>query len=150
MLADPLFVRAPIQSRLLRYLVRRELDGQRPPSQFEIAVDCLGKNENYALEDECYPRVQMSRLRRSLELYYARNLPGNGLQISLPLGSYRLMLVRAEVRDADRETSSALDEEQTRDILGADFAPMLGVAARKGMSDLFRRLRFFASSLNAR
>ncbi len=95
-LDDAIFQRAPIQTRLLEYLVQRTLSDPAPPTQYEIAVDGLGKDEDYDLEGDSYPRVQVSRLRRSLENYYARNLPGEGLRLEVEAGSYRLTLAPAK------------------------------------------------------
>ncbi|MBD2840637.1 tetratricopeptide repeat protein [Erythrobacter rubeus] len=109
-LGDVIFQRAPIQSQLLRFLVAKALAGGAPPTQYEIAVDGLGKDEDYDVEADSYPRVQISRLRRSLENYYARNLPGNGLGLQLDSGSYGLTLAAVEAtpntnlnRDAESE-----------------------------------------------
>lgn len=95
-LRDLIFQRAPMQSRLLRYLLERTITGGRPPTQYEIAVDGLGKDSDYDVEQDSYPRVQISRLRRNLDNYYARNLPGNGLRIQIDHGSYRLLLEAIE------------------------------------------------------
>lgn len=95
-LADLIFARAPIQSRLLKFLVDRTISGTGPITQYEIAVDGLGKPEDYLVDGDSYPRVQISRLRRNLENYYSRNLPENGFQIALEPGKYRLTLERRE------------------------------------------------------
>jgi len=91
-LADVIFTRAPTQRRLLSFLVERTISGTGPVTQFEIAVDCLGRGEDYYIDSDSYPRVQTSRLRRNLENYYARNLPGNGFKLVLEPGSYSLTL----------------------------------------------------------
>ncbi len=95
-LADLIFARAPIQSRLLKFLVDRTISGMGPITQYEIAVDGLGKPEDYLVDGDSYPRVQISRLRRNLENYYSRNLPENGFQIALEPGKYRLTLEHHE------------------------------------------------------
>ncbi len=105
-LRDLIFQRAPMQSRLLAYLAEHTITGTRPPTQYEIAVDGLGKDADYDVEHDSYPRVQISRLRRNLDNYYARNLPGNGLRIQIDQGSYRLMLERvATMAPNDAPTS---------------------------------------------
>lgn len=92
-LDDVVFQRSPVQSRLLRYLVEREANGLPAPTQYEIAVDGLGKDSDFDLSSDSYPRVQISRLRKNLEDYYARNLPGAGLRLALHSTAYRLRLV---------------------------------------------------------
>lgn len=91
-LDDPIFRRAPIQNRLLKFLLDRTVKGGTPPTQYEVAVDGLGKDEDYDLEGDSYPRVQVSRLRRNLDNYYSRNLPGHGMRVVLEQGAYRLEL----------------------------------------------------------
>lgn len=128
MLGDPIFERAPIQSRLLRYLVERTVASPSPPTQYEIAVDGLGKSSEYDIENDSYPRVQISRLKRNLQNYYARNQPGNGLAICMTDGSYRLKLApmeRAPGEDAEHKAehgesekaSEAKHRNQTRAII---------------------------------
>lgn len=92
LLADSIFKRAPIQRRLLKFLLERTLAGGTPPTQYEVAVDGLGKDEDYDVEGDSYPRVQISRLRRNLDSYYARTQPGHGMRVVLEQGAYRLGL----------------------------------------------------------
>ncbi len=93
LLEDLLFLRSPVQSRLLNYLVDRSLNHLPPPSQYEIAVDGLGKDADYDLSSDSYPRVQISRLRKNLDNYYARNLPLEDLRIALKPATYELTLI---------------------------------------------------------
>lgn len=95
-LDDLLFRRSPVQSRLLAFLVERTLGKGKPPTQFEVAVDGLGKHDDYDIENDSYPRVQISRLRKNLENYYSRNLPNDGFAIALEKAHYRLQLVPIE------------------------------------------------------
>ena len=93
-IADPLFVRSPLQARLLRYLVRRQNDGRLPPNQYEIAFECLGRNADSGLGADCFARSQLSRLRLNLRLYYSHNIAESGMRLTLLSGSNRLELVR--------------------------------------------------------
>ncbi|MBV7265921.1 hypothetical protein [Erythrobacter ani] len=106
-LDDFIFQRAPVQSRLLQFLVERTLSGRTAPSQYEIAVDGLGKDGDYDVENDSYPRVQISRLRRNLENYYARNLPLNGLRIRIASSSYRIEMLPLDgsLQNADESES---------------------------------------------
>ncbi|MEM7666161.1 MAG: hypothetical protein AAF250_09935 [Pseudomonadota bacterium] len=94
-LADLSFQRSPVQSKLLRYLVDATLRGGPSPSQYEIAVDALGKDPDFDLANDSYPRVQISRLRNNLDAYYARNLPGDRVRLTVETGQYRLGLAEA-------------------------------------------------------
>ncbi|MHA7818744.1 MAG: hypothetical protein ACX930_03740 [Erythrobacter sp.] len=95
-LGDVVFQRSPVQSRLLRYLVDREISGLPPPTQYEIAVDGLGRDEDYDISSDSYPRVQISRLRKNLDEYYTRNKPAEGLRMALHPTSYRIKLAPLE------------------------------------------------------
>lgn len=92
MLSDPLFRRSPTQSKLLRYLVQASVRGGSSPSQFEIAVDALGKNDDFDTSNDSYPRVQMSRLRTNLDNVYARIPPGEAGRLVLRPGRYLITL----------------------------------------------------------
>ncbi|WFL76643.1 hypothetical protein P7228_11630 [Altererythrobacter arenosus] len=69
-------------------------------------MDALGRPENFDPAIDSYPRVQVSRLRKNLESYYARNLPTNRLKVSIEEGSYRLTLIRAKQDQSESRTPS--------------------------------------------
>ena len=91
-LADPAFERSPVQSRLLGYLCEQTIARNRNISQIAVAVDGLGRPETIDQLTESYPRVQISRLRRNLSLYYARCAPGEGMAVYIRHGEYQLRL----------------------------------------------------------
>lgn len=95
-LADPAFQRSPVQTRLLTYLCEQTISHNRNISQIAVAVDGLGRPENADVLTESYPRVQISRLRRNLSLYYSRCAPGEGLAIYIRHGDYHLRLAPPE------------------------------------------------------
>lgn len=95
-LADPAFLNAPVQSRLLRYLCEQTTAGGTGPDQFAVAVDGLGKSANYDLSTDSYPRVQISRLRRNLRGFYSRQQSGEGMCVFLRQGDYKLRLAPIE------------------------------------------------------
>jgi hypothetical protein len=91
-LFDPAFERAPTQCRLLVYLAEQTIANPGGLSQFSIAVDGLGRPDDYDLTSDSYPRVQMSRLRRNLLSYYSRNPPREAGCVYIRRGEYRLRL----------------------------------------------------------
>ncbi len=136
-LADPTLQRSPVLSRLLRFLRDQTVKAPNTPiTQVSIAVDGLGRREDYDQDAESYVRVQISRLRRALGEYYARNQPGNGLCVFLRHGDYAIRLATPERAypeqhgpSAAQETPAAADyaENQTKSSLsrapvGAIFA----------------------------
>ena len=128
-LADLIFVRAPIQTRLLKFLVSRAISGSGPITQYEIAVDGLGKPEDYLVDGDSYPRVQISRLRRNLENYYSRNLPENGFRITLEPGHYRLALEQVENEPATEAITAAQS-----DAGEASSSRKNGILVRSGLA----------------
>jgi len=145
-LADPLFQRSPVLSRLLRYLCDQTTKGNAGNiTQFAIAVDGLGRPDDYDQDVESYPRVQISRLRKALSEYYARSQPGGGLCVFLRHGDYALRLLPIERAYPDRRSppeAAGLAEPQAdaparpaarwnglRSPLGRTLAAVLAVAA---------------------
>jgi hypothetical protein len=106
-LADPAFERSPVQSRLLQYLCEQTVARNRSISQVAVAVDGLGRPETVDQLTESYPRVQISRLRRNLALYYARCAPGEGLAVYIRHGDYQLRLAAPERAYAERRPRPA-------------------------------------------
>ncbi|MEE4199935.1 hypothetical protein [Erythrobacter sp.] len=120
-LEDLIFKRAPVQSRLLRYLVDATIRGGKPPGQYEIAVDALGKDPDFDLANDSYPRVQISRLRTNLDNYYARNKPRDGVRIVLEPGEYRLDLARIKEPESEiAAVSSVAPQAQAVPASGSD------------------------------
>jgi len=95
-LSDVIFKRSPTQAKLLRYLVERAISGGASPTQYEIAVDALGKPEDFDLVNDSYPRVQVSRLRASLDNYYFRTQPHHGHRLMIEYGQYEITLAPYE------------------------------------------------------
>lgn len=96
-LADPTLQRSPVLSRLLRFLRDQSIKSPNTPiTQVAIAVDGLGRREDYDQDAESYVRVQISRLRRALGEYYARHQPGRGLCVFLRHGDYAIRLAPPE------------------------------------------------------
>ena len=136
-LDDPSFRRSPVQSRLLKYLVDRTAKGGAAPTQFEIAVDALGKDENFDLANDSYPRVQISRLRANLDAYYARNKPATGRRIALVTGQYKLVMVEPDtpkgaVREIDDTFRGSQQYAEASDpVPAADPMDMIGNPATR-------------------
>src|SRR3546814_19683543 len=72
LLASPLFVRSPVLSRLLQFLVDHRLRGGRSaPKAYAIATEALGRSADFDPAIDSYPRVMVGRLRGLLDRYYA-------------------------------------------------------------------------------
>jgi hypothetical protein len=88
-LADTVFRRSPVLSKLLRYLVEETAAGRANVlKSYAVAVDGLGRPENFDSAADSSARVQMVRLRKALESHYARYSPVDQQCLYLQPGSY--------------------------------------------------------------
>lgn len=89
--AAPDFARAPVMRRLLEFLVRETLAGHGDTLKaYTVAVDGLGRPEDFDAQADSYPRVQVGRLRRMLDTHYARDDARDGVRLHIPPGQYRV------------------------------------------------------------
>ncbi|NVD45931.1 hypothetical protein [Qipengyuania atrilutea] len=91
-LCSPIFVRAPRQAELLRYLGERAQGSTTRITQYDIAVEALGKDETFDESSDSYVRSSMSRLRKSLKSYYSEHLPKRDLCVFNKPGEYFLRM----------------------------------------------------------
>lgn len=91
-LKDPVFIRSPVQAKLMNYLLERELKGGPPPNQYDVAVEGLGRDPEGDFAHDSYPRVQVSRLRTNIEGHYSRKRPLKGFRVTIKPGGYQLEL----------------------------------------------------------
>ena len=100
-LAFEMLKRAPALSSFLTFICEETLQGRAERlKEYTIAVEALGRpNEFQPIEDPIV-RVQASRLRECLKGYYSGEGKGNPVQIRLPKGHYvpefRLVSIRVE------------------------------------------------------
>lgn len=79
---------SPRLKSLLVYLVEETLNGRAGNIKaYTIAVEALGRNENFNPNLDPIVRVEAGKLRRQLELYYLLN-PNDPVHIVIPLGGY--------------------------------------------------------------
>lgn len=92
-LSNAVFQRSPVLSGLLRYLINETIEGRANNlKSFIVAVDALGRKENFDSASDSSARVQMGRLRKALEVYYTTNASSDGDCIYLLPGSYIVRL----------------------------------------------------------
>lgn len=93
--ADPSFRKSPTLTRLLKWLVEQTNAGQGDKiKSYSVAVQGLGKAADFDTQTDSYPRVQVGRLRKALESYYAHHGPTAELCLYLQQGSYRVRMGR--------------------------------------------------------
>lgn len=110
-----MFVRSPVMRRLLRFLVEESIQGRGANLKaYTVAVDGLGRSPDFDAQQDSYPRVQVGRLRKSLETYYASNRSENRLRLELPAGAYEIHFVDVEEGDLQRHPTDVLARLKTR------------------------------------
>ena len=151
-LAHETFLRAPMQSRLFKYLVDRTIDNHIGPiTQFDIATNGLGRDSTYDDTVESYVRVQISRLRKNLAAYYSLRAPTGGGCIYIKPGNYSLSIGSPSVAYPDLiaskskqdnlklvvpEESSEPEEQESRKLPMLNGTHAIALTAILGMIGL--------------
>lgn len=95
MLSSELFHKAHRMSRLIRFLVERQLSGCAVTSEYAIGIEVFDRDPaTYHTGEDPIVRVQVGRLRERLRTYYATRGAGATLRIAIPVGSYMPAITR--------------------------------------------------------
>lgn len=87
--ASYLFCNKPQMKRLLSYLVQHcNDDSETAFDQRAIAVECLGRGDDFDPAENPVVRIEVGRLRRLLNRFYEEEV-ARSIGISIPLGQYR-------------------------------------------------------------
>ena len=85
------FARSPTMRKLLQFLVDHKLlEEGTPLTAYAVAVDGLGRDDNFDTQIDSYPRVQIGRLRRMLDHFYL--LEKSEHRLFIPYHHYEIML----------------------------------------------------------
>ena len=94
--------------RVLKYLVECALAGRRDDvAPYQIATRIYGRPASFNPNKDPIVRIEMSHLRRDLEMYYLKSGCGNTLRIHIPKGSYFPEIARATPTRATTDTAPA-------------------------------------------
>jgi TolB-like protein len=97
-LASPTFARNDRQSRFLRFIVERHLEGKdQELKESLVAVNAFGRSPGYDPKQDPIVRTEASRLRARLSEYYLGEGKEDPLVIELPRGGYVPVFKRAVV-----------------------------------------------------
>lgn len=123
------FARAPMMRRLLDFLVRETLAGRGDQLKaYAVAVDGLGRPADFDAQTDSYPRVQVGRLRRMLDAFYAREPHPEGFRLGIPQGRYRVAFVVQEPEPPPAEPAS-LEEADAAPAVDRRWRPIHVVVA---------------------
>jgi hypothetical protein len=121
LLDSPMFVRSPVLTRLLQYLVDHRLQGNRTaPKAYAIATEALGRSADFDPAVDSYPRVMVGRLRNLLDRYYAETPWLHRLRV--PQGSYEIVVQHRTAPPSSRAAEGPRDEAAVQ----PDSAPASG------------------------
>ena len=88
-LSSPGFVRAPTLSKILTYVCKRHMEGAGDTiTEWSIAVDALGRRQNFEPEKDSIVRVEFHFLRKRLAEYYQNDGASHPLRISFGDSGY--------------------------------------------------------------
>src|SRR5690242_10988101 len=88
-LASPGFANNERQSRFLRFLVERHLEGREMElKESVIGIEVFGRKPGYNPKRDAIVRIEAGRLRARLAEYYAKGGKRGAVIIELPKGGY--------------------------------------------------------------
>jgi hypothetical protein len=99
-LSSKTFQKSETLRTLLRYLWEHRNDKL---SEYAIAIDALGRKQDFDSKIDATVRVQILRLRQRLAAYYEAEGQSAGLKFVIPLGTHQVQLIAP-----DAETASSL------------------------------------------
>jgi len=83
------FARSAQLRALLRYICERDLSGHPEDlTEYQIAVDVLGRRKDFSLTDDSTVRNRAYELRQRLEKFYSSERPDAAVRIDIPRGGY--------------------------------------------------------------
>src|SRR6516164_11088286 len=83
------FARSAQLRSLLRYICEREIAGHTEDlTEYQIAVDVLGRRKDTDLADDASVRNRAYELRQRLERLYSTEQPQAPIRIEIPRGGY--------------------------------------------------------------
>jgi tetratricopeptide (TPR) repeat protein len=137
-LASEGFRTSPQLGTFLRYVVEAALDGRTARLKgYTIGVEALGRDAGFDPQADPIVRVEATRLRRSLERYYAGAGSDDPLVIDLPRGTYVPLFMRRSAPSQPQQTPPSV--RIVRAAHGRALAAILVLVALAGLAALARR-----------
>ena len=102
--------------RFLSYVVNQKLAGKEDDLKaYTIAVDALGRSEDFDPQNDPSVRVLAGRLRTSLAEYYSDEGAGDPIRILVPTGTYRPTFSTANFENAVQKGRSSDTPSETEE-----------------------------------
>jgi len=119
-LASEMFRHSPQLASFLRFVVEASLDGDRGRIKgYSIGVEALGRSESFDPQIDPIVRVEATRLRRTLERYYAGPGAADSIVFGLSPGSYVPTIRRRRESHGSGDSVGRSDAPATRADLAA-------------------------------
>jgi hypothetical protein len=108
MVASPDFRASERNKHILRYIVQNTLEGtEHNITAYNLATLVYGRPTDFNPLKDPIVRIEMTRLRRDLEMYYLKSGRRNPLRLAIPKGRYFLRVTRAsEANDKPSEAAT--------------------------------------------
>jgi len=135
-LSDPRFHATERQRAILRYLAERRFAGcEEGVKAYSIALDVLGRASNFDASNDPIVRIEVSRLRSSVENYYEAFGAERDVTIHIPKGTYVTLFPRSHLSYEHEEDELALEgdlPEMPDDVPVSEVAESIVTAPPSG------------------
>jgi len=113
-------------ARLLRYLCGKALvEDAEPVTEYTIAMDVLGKPQDFKESKDSSVRVELHRLRKRLAEYYEQEGAGHAIRIVIPAGQYtpQFLICEPVTQDAEVLVGQAVSPAEAAPLMPEDPRP---------------------------
>lgn len=141
-LQSDVFVRAPRQAKLLRYICNEYFEGRGSNvKEYNLASEVFGRAVEFDQSKDPIVRVEAHRLRQKLKVYYKGEGAGHPLRIVLDPGSYAPRFIPADGVASLESPGNAAFSQPTENLDAESPIQLLrGIAARIRAMSGFRVL----------
>jgi len=134
-LASGMLGRTNNQVRLLTFVCEKYFEGETDEiKEYSIAVQALGRPQDFDPQADTIVRVTAHTLRKRLEEYYRADGAGHAIQISLPAGRYVPNFVRKDESASEEDRGHAPARNVTHQLYGSHSVPFALPKVREGSS----------------
>ena len=107
------FERSARISQFLKFIVHKTLDGEAEDIKgYTLGVEVFDKPENFDPDTDATVRVEATRLRKALTIYYHEDGKDDPLIITIPKGSYKPVFIENSPRAPENASNNNDDHVQ--------------------------------------